>query len=129
MTVVCGKHKTLTLAEKLSLLQDTDKKSESKGKLALKYDIQNSSLSSILKNHQKTEESTYNFKGSSTHQRSWSTECKELKGKLYEIYSQTCAANTPITGPLKSVKRLTSFHNTLHNNNKKKKLSLQFRIN
>jgi hypothetical protein len=53
-------HKTLTLAEKISLLQDLDKKSESKGKLALKYSIPNSSLSSILKNHQEIEEDFYN---------------------------------------------------------------------
>jgi hypothetical protein len=33
-----------TLAKKMSLLEDIDKKSESKGKLALKYGIPNSFL-------------------------------------------------------------------------------------
>jgi hypothetical protein len=46
---VRGKYKALTLAEKMSLLQDIDKKSESKGKLASKYGIPNLSLSSVFK--------------------------------------------------------------------------------
>jgi hypothetical protein len=40
MTVACGKDKTLTVAERMSVLQDLDKKSEYKGKLVLKYCIQ-----------------------------------------------------------------------------------------
>jgi hypothetical protein len=85
-------HKTLTLAEKISLLQDLDKKSESKGKLALKYSIPNSSLSSILKNQQEIEEDFYNSKWSTIGQHSWPTMYKEHEGKFFEyISSSTCS--------------------------------------
>jgi hypothetical protein len=81
MAPVLGKYKTLTVTEKMSLLQDVDKKSESKGKLALKYGIPNLSLSSLLKKHLKIEESIYKFKESTSHQRSQPTEYEELEGK------------------------------------------------
>jgi hypothetical protein len=66
MAPVLGKYKTLTLAGKMSLLQNTDKNSECKGKLTLKYGMPNSSLSTILTNHHKIEGSFYKFKESAS---------------------------------------------------------------
>jgi hypothetical protein len=79
-----------TLAEKMSLLQDIDKKSESKGKLALKYGISNSSLSSSLKHRVKVEESFYKFKESTSCQHSRPAKYEELEGKLCEFFPSMC---------------------------------------
>jgi CRISPR/Cas system-associated protein Cas10 (large subunit of type III CRISPR-Cas system) len=85
MAPVLGKYKTLTVTEKMSLLQDVDKKSESKGKLAL-------SLSSILKKHLTIEESIYKFLVSVHSPQN----TKNLKEKLYEFFSQIYAVNVPV---------------------------------
>jgi hypothetical protein len=86
MALIHGKYKTLTLAEKVSLPQDSDKNSESKGKLALS---QHSTFVSIFNFKQSSEDRQklfFKFKGSTTCQRLWSSECEEFKGKLYEFF-------------------------------------------
>lgn len=83
MSVIRGNYKTLTLTEKMSLLPVINKKSDPKEKLALKYGIPNSSLSSVLKNSLKIEESFYKLKGSITRQCSWPSKYKELEGILH----------------------------------------------
>jgi hypothetical protein len=94
INLVRGKYRSITLAENTSLLQDVDKKSESKEKLALKYGISNSSLSSIIKDRVKTEESFYKFKDSISHQRSRTTRYEELGEKLYQFFFSKCVQQT-----------------------------------
>lgn len=104
--------KSMTISEKMALLQEIDKKTASKGILAKKYGIPNSTLSTILKNRTKIENGFYKFKENSTRKRTVTAKNEELELKLFDFFSQLRAANLPITGPL-LVEKAKTIANTL----------------
>ena len=84
-------YKFLTIAKKLELLQESDKKLLSKGKLALKYGIPCSTLSTILKNRNRLEEAVLSDKDCETRLKLRPAQYEELESKVCILIFQQCS--------------------------------------
>lgn len=93
-------YKFLTIAKKLELLQESDKKLLSKGKLALKYGIPCSTLSTILKNRNRLEEAVLSDKDCETRLKLRPAQYEELESKVFTYFSNARSANLPVSGPM-----------------------------
>lgn len=92
--------KAIDLKTKLAILQDVDKAELNKTSIAQKYNIPKSTLSTIIKNRNKIEESLASGSQALSSKRMRTAKFEDVEFELQEWFAHVRASNLPVSGPI-----------------------------
>lgn len=93
-------HKALSFDRKLKIIEEVDKKVLSKTEISKKFDVPKSTLSRIMKDRAKIEDSVKMGTFTTNRMRMRTTPYEELENVLFVWFKRARSANFPVSGPI-----------------------------